>query len=149
MIANYKSVQEDYMTSKDHHINRYGEAHARPAVGKLSLRSVYEDELGMTRDEGYEEEVDWSHDPRSESAREKHYGKGPKGWIPDEGIKQKVSVTLYLTPEVDASEIEVKVDQGCVILEGSVKDRRQKRAAEQCIENLPNVTDVLNKLVIK
>jgi osmotically-inducible protein OsmY len=140
---------EIYMTSKDDHINRYGEAHARPARGKVSLRTAYEDELGMTRDEAYEEEVDWSHDPRSESAREKHYGKGPKGWLPDASIKQKVSVALYLSPDVDASEIEVKVEQGCVILDGSVKNRRQKRSAEECIENLPDVADVLNRLVIK
>jgi osmotically-inducible protein OsmY len=137
------------MTSKDHHINRFGEGRAKPAHGKVSLRSTYEDEFGMTRDEGYEREVDWSHDPRSESAREKHYGKGPKGWLPDSGIKQKVSVALYLNPDVDASEIEVSVEQGRVILDGSVKNRRQKRAAEECIENLPDVADVLNRLVIK
>lgn len=136
------------MTSKDNHMNRYGEGHARPAVGKPSLVSVYEDEYGMTREEGFEE-VDWSHDPRSESAGEKHYGKGPKGWPPSEVIKQKVSVALYLSPEVDASEIEVNVENGCVILSGSVKNRDQKRAAEHCIEFLPGVEDVMNKLVIK
>lgn len=136
------------MTSKDHHINRYGEAQVRPAVGTSSLTPIYEDEYGMTREQGIEE-VDWSHDPRSESASEKHYGQGPKGWLPDEGIKQKASVALYLTPDVDASEIEVSVKDGCVILEGLVKNRDQKRAAERCIEFLPGVEDVFNKLVIK
>jgi osmotically-inducible protein OsmY len=78
-----------------------------------------------------------------------HYGKGPKGWPSDEKIKKDVSIGLFLNPEVPSREIAVKVDQGVVTLEGFVRDREEKKAAEECIENLPGVFDVLNKLILQ
>ena len=78
-----------------------------------------------------------------------HYGKGPKGWPSDEKIKNNVSLGLYLNPEVPTRDIAVKVDQGVVTLEGVVCDREEKKAAEECIENLPGVIDVLNKLILQ
>ncbi len=78
-----------------------------------------------------------------------HYGKGPKGWPSDEKIKNNVSLGLYLNPEVPTRDIAVKVDQGVVTLEGVVRDREEKKAAEECIENLPGVIDVLNKLILQ
>lgn len=136
------------MTRKDNHINRYGEKHATPAFGRLPSHITYQDEYGMNREEEVEE-VDWTHDPRSESAREKHFGKGPKGWEPDAGLKQKASIALYLNPFVDASEIEVSVENRCVFLTGTVHNRIQKKSAEYCIDDIPGVEDVINKLVIK
>lgn len=104
------------MTIKDNHINRYGESHIKPAYGKY----------GMVRDKDIET-VDWTHDPRSESFSERHYGKGPKGWLPDETIKKNASLALYLNPYVDAREIVVSVKNDCVILKGFIKNRFQKR----------------------
>lgn len=136
------------MTSNHNHLNRYGESHIRPASGQTPTIPTYEDEYGMTREES-NEDVDWSHDPRSESATENHYGKGPKAWVPDESIKKKASLALFLNPFVDAREIEVNVKNGCVFLDGFVRNRTQKKAAESCVEFLPGVEDVFNKLVIK
>lgn len=127
------------MTIKDNHINRYGETHIRP---------VYIDEYGMSRQE-YSRAVDWSHDPRSQSWREKHFGKGPKGWPGDDNIKQRASLALYYSPEVDASKVQVEVVDGIVMLEGCVLNRNQKKSAERCIDSLPGVKDVMNKLVIR
>ena len=78
-----------------------------------------------------------------------HYGKGPKGWPSDEKIKKDVSIGLFLNPEVPSREIAVKVDQGVVTLEVFVRDREAKKAAEECIEHLPGVIDVLNKLILQ
>ena len=78
-----------------------------------------------------------------------HYGKGPKGWPSDEKIKKNVLLGLFLNPEVPSRDIAVKVDQGVVTLEGVVRDRVEKKAAEECIEYLPGVIDVLNKLILQ
>ena len=136
------------MTNNHDHLNRYGEAHIRPASGETSPIPAYEDEYGMMREEMLNE-VDWSHDPRSESSKENHYGKGPRAWVPDESIKKKVSLALYLNPDVDAREIEVRVKNGCVYLNGSIKNRSQKKAAERSVESIPGVEDVFNELVVK
>jgi hypothetical protein len=74
-------------------------------------------------------------------------GRGPKGYTrSDDRIKEDVSERLEQHPEIDASEIEVSVAGGEVTLEGSVEDRRQKRMAEEAIENLTGVKDVHNRL---
>lgn len=78
-----------------------------------------------------------------------NYGKGPRGWPSDEKIKKNALLGLFLNPEVQTPDISVKVDQGVVTLEGVVKNREEKKAAEECIENLPGVFDVLNKLILR
>ena len=102
----------------------------------------------MSRQE-FTRAVDWSHDPRSQSSREKHFGKGPRGWPGDESIKQKVLLALFYSPEVDASNIQVQVIDGIVMLEGYVSNRNQKKMAERCTEDISGVKDVMNKLVIR
>ena len=74
-------------------------------------------------------------------------GKGPKGYKrSDDRIREEVCEALYQSPRVDASDIEVSVDQGCVSLKGTVDSRDAKREAESCIENLFGVEDVFNEL---
>lgn len=78
-----------------------------------------------------------------------HVGKGPKGWKrSDDRIKEDVCEALERNSHVDASEIEVDVEGGLVILRGSVQDRRQKRMAEGAVEFLPGVHDVRNEISI-
>lgn len=152
------------MTNKDHQYNRYGERDVRPGHfqhggGQGSLyrgqdsspylsMPTFEDEYGMTREEEFHE-VGWSEDPRSESFGERHYGKGPRNWPSDEKITQRVLEGLYFSREVDAREIEVRVESGKVYLTGSVADRKQKKAAENVIENISGVVDVQNELMIR
>ena len=48
------------------------------------------------------------------------YGKGPKGYRrTDDRVKEDVSESLYRDPDVDATDIEVEVKDGTVILKGS------------------------------
>jgi hypothetical protein len=78
-----------------------------------------------------------------------HSGRGPKGYRRlDEKIYEDVCQTLSLSPDVDASNIEVEVKDGCVFLRGTVPARAIKRMAEWEIENISGVEDVQNLLTI-
>ena len=73
-------------------------------------------------------------------------GKGPKGYRrSDDRIKEDVSEMLSRDGDLDASEIEVIVGSGEVILEGTVPDRESKRLAE----DVPGVKQVQNRLRIE
>ena len=76
-------------------------------------------------------------------------GRGPKGYHrSDDRIREEVSEELYRHPEIDASEIEVQVQNGEVTLTGKVEDRHQKRLAEDLAERISGVTDVHNQLKV-
>lgn len=77
-------------------------------------------------------------------------GRGPKGYTrPDDSIYHDVCDMLSLSPDVDASDIEVSVKEGVVYLNGTVADRNAKRMAELEIENISGVSDVQNLLSFK
>ena len=77
-------------------------------------------------------------------------GKGPKGYKrSNERIHEEVCEALYRNQIVDASNIEVKVDDGVVTLSGTVASRYAKREVENCIENLSGIVDIRNELLLK
>lgn len=79
--------------------------------------------------------------------RSGHYGKGPKGWKrSDERIKEEACEVLYRDQHIDATNIEVAVNEGIVTLTGTMDSRFGKRHAEECIENLSGVEDVRNEI---
>ena len=79
-----------------------------------------------------------------------HKGKGPKGYTrSDETIKNEVNEALYHETYVDASDIDVSVEDGEVTLSGTVDSRMAKRRAEDCIERITGVSDVSNHLKVK
>ncbi|MES2856850.1 MAG: BON domain-containing protein, partial [Bdellovibrionota bacterium] len=81
--------------------------------------------------------------------RESHYGRGPKNYRrSDDRIREDASEILERHHGVDASEIEVDVKDGIVTLRGHAEDRRQKRLAEDCVEQCAGVKDVRNELTI-
>lgn len=82
------------------------------------------------------------------SASERSFtGVGPKGYVPsNERIKEEVSDALYLSSKIDATDIEVEVEDGIVYLNGTVESRMMKRYAEDLIYGLPWVIDVQNLL---
>lgn len=82
--------------------------------------------------------------------RGEHYGKGPKGWKrSDDKIREDVCEALYQDPYVDATEIEVAVENGTVLLKGWIDSRESKREAEICAEEISGVHDVRNELFIR
>ena len=76
-----------------------------------------------------------------------HAGRGPKGYRrSDERITEEVNERLTRDPEVDATDIEVRVDSGTVTLSGTVEDRQSKRVAEDIANDVWGVTDVQNQI---
>jgi osmotically-inducible protein OsmY len=80
---------------------------------------------------------------------EEHFGKGPKGYKrTDERIKEDICECLS-DANIDASEIEVEVQDGVAKLQGTVTDKFQKRMAEDLVEGRRGVKSVENHLRIQ
>lgn len=76
-----------------------------------------------------------------------HRGKGPKGYSrSDDRIKEDISDKLSDDVFIDATEIEVTVNQGEVTLTGTVSERSEKRRAEDIAEEVSGVTNVENRI---
>ena len=88
--------------------------------------------------------------PRSGPAGEtlgRYSGRGPKTYHrSDERIEEEVNDELTRAPDVDASDIEVQVQDRVVTLTGMVQDRHMKRIAEDIAEAVIGVTEVQNRL---
>lgn len=81
---------------------------------------------------------------------ENHAGKGPRGYKrSDEKIKEEASELLMNDHDLDASDIEIELQDRCLILKGEVISRRDKRLAEDLVENISGIDDVQNQLRIK
>ena len=83
-------------------------------------------------------------------------GRAPRAAIPsepgssdDERICVEVMQRLADDWYVDASAIEVSVDNGVVTLNGEVENRPEKRLAEDCADDVAGVRDVINALRIR
>jgi hypothetical protein len=66
----------------------------------------------------------------------------------DEWIRQDVKNSLYSISEIDATEIEVSVESGMVMLSGKVENRLSKKIAEAAAEKCLGVVEVKNNLKI-
>lgn len=76
-----------------------------------------------------------------------HAGRGPRGYTrSDERIREDVCDRLCEHGFVDASDIEVRVTAGEVTLQGTVRERHQKRIAEDVTEQVTGVREVHNEL---
>ena len=79
-----------------------------------------------------------------------YVGIGPKGYKrSDARILEDVSERLMENGHIDASDIEVDVRSGEVILKGSVANRQMKRLAEDVAASVLGVKDVQNQLRMK
>ena len=100
------------------------------------------------RNEMQDRRSQWNRDDRSGLSGE-HRGKGPRGYERSQDrIMEDVCDRLTFDERVDASEIEVKVDQHEVILSGTVTTRDEKRRAEDLAESIPGVRNVENRIKV-
>jgi hypothetical protein len=138
--------------------NRFGEENIRhdsyqDDQYRNDYDPTYQDEYGMKHP--YEHggrENRWSDDLRSEGSRREvsHFGKGPKGYQrSDIRIRDEACEILTHNWELDASDIEVEVEDRCIILKGEVASRRDKRLAEDLVEDVFGIDDVRNQLKIR
>ena len=77
-------------------------------------------------------------------------GVGPHGYSrSDARLQDEVCALLTQHGEIDASGIDVNVQDGVVTLAGTVDSRRAKRQAEDAADSIYGVQDVRNELHIK
>ena len=80
---------------------------------------------------------------------EDYRGRGPRAYRrADERIQEETCERLTDDWSVDASNITVQVQDGEVLLSGTVASRAQKRRAEECVESVRGVHDVINQLTV-
>lgn len=80
-------------------------------------------------------------------ARTSYRGRGPKNWRrSDERIRETVNELLTEHDGIDATDVDVKVENGEVTLEGMVGSRWEKRLAEDIAAGCHGVHDVHNRL---
>jgi len=107
-------------------------------------------------DKTSDEVSSWFGDDEAERRREwdkqrsgQHKGKGPKGYSrSDERIKEDINDRLSDDVFVDATEIDVTVNQGEVTLIGSVSGKHEKRRAEDIAEEVSGVKNVENRIKV-
>ena len=76
-----------------------------------------------------------------------HRGRGPKSYSrSDDRIRDDVNDRLTDDPFLDASEVEVSVENGEITLSGFVSSRQDKRRAEDLADNVSGVKHVQNNL---
>lgn len=91
----------------------------------------------------------WRQNHQSD-ARGEHFGKGPRNYKKtDARILEDVNDALTQHGGLDASDIEVLVEDGIVTLTGDVSDRAAKRMAEDTVESVLGVIDVANQIKLK
>ena len=121
--------QSDWRSNQNYTGRSSGEAGNRRNSG---LDTTYGNQYGQNKEMG------------------EHRGKGPKGYQrSDDRIKEDISDRLTDDSFLDASDIEIKVDNCDVILSGSVNSRNAKRHAESLAESISGVKNVENRLRVK
>ena len=81
--------------------------------------------------------------------RRSHAGRGPKGYQRgDDRIREDICETFTRSDELDASDIEIRVEKGDITLTGTVDSREAKRLAEDLAERCSGVKEVHNQLRI-
>jgi osmotically-inducible protein OsmY len=87
---------------------------------------------------------------RRQDEQRQHRGRGPKGYRrSDERIKEDVNDRLSDDYYLDASDVEVMVENTEVTLTGTVRSRNDKRRAEDIAEGVSGVSNVENRLRVK
>lgn len=111
---------------------------------------------GMNQGQGYgmgrgqSAEMPQGYQGTGQPGLQSHRGKGPKGYQrSDDRIREEVNDALEDEHGVDASDIEVQVQGGEVTLTGTVRDRQQKRWAEETVEHLRGVRDIHNQIRVQ
>lgn len=73
--------------------------------------------------------------------------RGPKGYTrSDERLKEDIAERLMYAWDVEASDVSLEVQNGKVVLEGTVPERRMKHAIEDIVDNCPGVQDIDNRV---
>jgi hypothetical protein len=140
----------------------YGETSFRGFTDRSNLGRDYETNAGYRENynnldnrpgPGYEYEfaqLRRQQMPSRPSTTGPHKGKGPRSYKrTDDRILDDINDRMCDNPYLDASDIEVGVKDGEVVLTGTVDDREAKRMAADISENVSGVENVENRLHVK
>ena len=125
-----------------------------PRTGKDEEAGYQSDDDRSWWDRAGDEVLSWMGDDYAERRRRhdapNYRGVGPKNYKrSDDRIRDEINDRLTDEWNVDASDIEVNVLDGEVILTGYVTDRYQKRRAEVVAENVLGVRNVENRMRVE
>lgn len=88
--------------------------------------------------------------PTMEEAEQRMRSRAPRNYVRSDGrILEDVCELIHHHAPFDASELEVEVTGGEVVLRGEVDDRHAKRLAEDMAMSVRGVRDVRNELRVK
>jgi hypothetical protein len=110
---------------------------------------------GQSGRQGYGHGPSWQGSDRGFSAAGgwmagPHSGRGPQGYQrSDARIEEDVCEHLTYHGMLDATGIQVQVDNGEVTLSGSVESRQAKRLAEDILDGISGVRDIHNQLRVQ
>jgi osmotically-inducible protein OsmY len=152
MGGGYQGYNPESYRSTSRSNTGYSSSYPVSESGYYSGRSGRENDRGWW-DKTSDEVASWFGDEEAERRREMdqrrggYRGKGPKGYTrSDERIKEDVSDHLEDHYYLDASDIDLEVNNGDVVLSGSVDSRYAKRLAENLAEQCSGVKNVENRL---
>lgn len=150
------------LPGEDRNRDRGGYGAASPPIGEQgrSGSGGRRDERGFFERAG-DEMATWFGSEGAERRRERdahagdegarhHRGRGPSGYRrSDSRIHEDINDRLTEDAYIDASEVEVRVENGEVTLDGTVDARMAKRRAEDIAEAVSGVTHVQNNLRVR
>jgi hypothetical protein len=95
-------------------------------------------------------EGNWGYGGSSMGRQGRFSGMGPQGYQRSaERITEEINDQLTWHGDLDATNIQVKVEQGIVTLTGTVDSRYAKRMAEDIAESIRGVQDINNQLQVR
>ena len=164
----YRSRYYDQYYNEPYNRYDYGRYETRNRYAEPSYNQDYEtrnyepysrERYGRGQDRGFFERAgdeirSWFGDEDAERRRRRdeqeggqYAGRGPRGYRrSDERIREDVNDRLTDDSYLDASDINVSVNDRLVTLTGTVNTRTDKRRAELVAESVTGVTDVSNQL---
>lgn len=101
-------------------------------------------------DSGGHANLPQGHRGRDEGERRSFRGVGPSAYRrSDARVLEDVHERLCDDDLLDASDIEVRCEQGVITLEGSVEDRRMKHRAEDLVDSVRGVASIDNRVRVR
>lgn len=107
-------------------------------------------QFGQGQQQGHEQLGQGQYGSQFGQQQGRFSGRGPRSYRrPDERIQDEVNERLTMHPDIDASDIEVIVQNAEVTLKGTADDRWAKRLAEDIAESVFGVKEVNNQIRVK
>lgn len=134
-------IEDNYNFSENDYFPDHGDAY--PDARNTRREGPRDYDLGRS-----EAGTNWNYDTNHRTPN--FSGRGPRGYKrSDEKLLDQVCLVLQRTPSVDASDLEVSVEDGCAYLKGTLPNRGMRYLAEDLVDSIPGIVDVFTQIKIK